>query len=219
MSTMIAAAGLTVAPWLMRNFVGLGTLSISSGSAHVLGIGNNECLAREPIVAVYWAEDACPATDALRARLLMDLPVEQRGNAAVTERIDGVLGRAFIIEHPVDYVKLSVRRAWTLLLPFHPRQQTGFVQRAALFLYWLLVLPAGLAGVVLSLRSSQAHPVLAAVVVVTTLPLVLVYFSPDLRYRTAADLLLACFAGHLYAGRYPGPTPAQVTAPDGRCRL
>jgi hypothetical protein len=35
-------------------------------------------------------------------------------------------------------------------------------------------------------------------------PQVLIYFSPDMRYRMPADLLLACFAGYVVARRVPG---------------
>lgn len=207
-SAMIAAAGLTIAPWLARNFAVYGEPSISSGSAHVLAIGNNECLASEPIRQVYWAEDACAATDARRAPVLAQLTAEQRRNDALTERLDGAVGMAFITEHPVDYVRLSIRRAWSVLLPFHPRQETGRVQRAALLAYWLLVLPAGVAGMIRAVRARQPNALLLAVLVaVTALPLVLIYFSPDGRHRIPADLLLACFAGQAYAlaTRIPDP--------------
>lgn len=199
-SAMIVVAGLMVAPWLIRNVVAYGKPSISSGTAHVLGIGNNECLAPEPVRQVYWAEDACPITDAQRAVLIEALPADQKGNAAVTERIDGELGMAFITRDPGEYAKLSLRRAWSLYLPFHPRQQTGRIQRLAQLLFWLIVVPAGIAGVIQSLRAAEPNAMmLALLVAVTTVPLVLIYFSPDGRHRVPADLLLACFAGHLYS--------------------
>ena len=198
-AAILAVAGVIVAPWLLRNYVTYGKPSISSGTAHVLGIGNNACLAAEPLRQVYWAEDACPVTDALRAPLIAALPPDQQGNAAVTERLDGDLGMAFITANPDDYLKLSARRAWSVFLPFHPRQQIGRVQRAGLLLFWLVVIPAGIAGVCVSARTAEPNAVMLAVLVVlTTLPLVLIYFSPDGRHRLPADLLLACFAGHLY---------------------
>jgi hypothetical protein len=70
-SAIIAGAGVHVAPWLVRNFAAYGKPSISSGSAHVLAIGNHECLAREPIRQVYWA-DPLTMGDAL-AELLADI--------------------------------------------------------------------------------------------------------------------------------------------------
>ena len=199
-AAMLATAGVIVAPWLARNFAAYGKPSISSASAHVLAIGNNECLASEPIGRAYWAEDACAATDARRVPVLAGLSVEQRQSAAITERLDGAIGMAYIREYPVDYMRLSIRRAWSVLLPFHPRQQTGRVQKAAMLLYWLLVLPAGIAGLVQAVRTVRSEPlILAVLVVVTILPLVLVYFSPDGRHRVPADLLLGCFAGYFYA--------------------
>ena len=146
-----AVAGLSVVPWLVRNYQQVGIVSVSSGSDHVLGIGNNGCLAGEPTFGWYWADGPCPLTDVERVRLVSQLPPDQR-SAAFTGRIDGALGLKFITEHPIAYVKLSLKRAWTLFLPFHPKSPIGRAQRAALSLYWAMVIPAGLVGAVLALR-------------------------------------------------------------------
>jgi hypothetical protein len=69
-----------------------------------------------------------------------------------------------------------------------------------LSLYWLLVVPAGIAGIFMAMRRSRGHAgLLALLTAATVLPLVLIYFAPDLRYRTVADLLLGCFAAYVYA--------------------
>jgi hypothetical protein len=48
-------------------------------------------------------------------------------------------------------------------------------------------------------------------IVVSIAPLILIYFSPDLRYRVGTDLLLACFAGRAYVTFF-SKLPAEVEA-------
>jgi hypothetical protein len=87
-----------------------------------------------------------------------------------------------------------------LFLPFHPRQEIGLVQRVLLSLYWLAFIPAGLVGLFVYTRRSRGPTVLLALLTgAVVVPQLLIYFSPDMRYRAPADLLLACFAGYLYA--------------------
>jgi hypothetical protein len=100
----------------------------------------------------------------------------------------------------MDYLALTLRRAATILLPFHPRQSLGGVRQLVMVTFWLAVGPLGIAGMVMSLRREpRRHVLLLAVLLVgaVIVPQVLIYFSPDMRYRMPADLLLACFAGYL----------------------
>jgi hypothetical protein len=102
-----------------------------------------------------------------------------------------------------------------VVLPFHPRQQPGLVQRAALTFHWLLVIPASVIGVFLYFRRGSGSPALLVwLIAATLLPLVLIYFSPDLRYRAGADLFLGAFAGHAYLGilRRCAPFPRTAEA-------
>jgi hypothetical protein len=198
-SAILVVAGVILAPWLARNAALYGEPSVSSGGAHVVALGNNECLAREPLSQVYWADKPCPDANARRRRLWAALDIDPR-NSALHERLDTRIGMDFIAAQPVDYVRLSVRRAWSMFLPFHPRQETGRFQRAVLLVYWLIFVPAGIIGVIQSVRAWQRDALpLAVLLAVATVPLVLVYFTPDGRHRMPADLLIACFAGYAYA--------------------
>jgi Dolichyl-phosphate-mannose-protein mannosyltransferase len=215
---MVVIAGLVVLPWLVRNLARhRAIVPVSSISGYALGTGNNDCVAAEPIFSWYWAEDPCPSLNVLKDRLMMQFPADQRSDPVINDRVDGDLGIKYITGHPIEYATLSARRAWTVLLPFHPKQRIGTVQRAALALYWLIVVPAGFVGALLYLRQSRGWPMLLALLVAATLlPLVLVYFSPDMRYKIGADLLLACFAGYLYTRidrRYAPAARAAVALP------
>ena len=71
-------------------------------------------------------------------------------------------------------------------------------------IYWLFIIPLGLAGIVLSLRHLRRRIILLLPILLigaTVLPQVLIYFSPDMRYRLPADMLLAMFAAHLIVER------------------
>jgi hypothetical protein len=97
------------------------------------------------------------------------------------------------------YVKLAVRRLWTVLLPFHPRTNGRVALKVACLTYWLAVIPLGFAGALGHVAGPQRAPQLLALLVLVNLaPLVAVYFSPDLRYRVGMDLLLGGFAAMGY---------------------
>jgi 4-amino-4-deoxy-L-arabinose transferase-like glycosyltransferase len=210
---VLAAAALVVLPWTARNYAREGTLIlVASNTGTALGIGNNACVGADPISSPYWAEGPCRSLDASRAALLGGTDALARAAVVTQDRVYGTLGARFIREQPLTYLKLSLRRAWTVLLPFHPKAQQGRLQRAMIAGYWLLVIPAGLAGAAAHLRRSGTLPALLVLLIAATLlPLVLVYFSPDMRYRIGADLLLGVFAGWLYA-RLAVTRPALQTA-------
>jgi hypothetical protein len=197
---MLATATLVIAPWSLRNYIQEhAVIPVASNTGTALGIGNNACLAAERILSPYWADGPCPSLDVERLRLLARLPADQRMSAVREDRIYGALGIQFIREHPITYLRFCLGRAWTGLLPFHPRQALGRVPRIALSLYWLAVIPAGFVGAFISLRKLQKHTLLLLLLIAATLsPLILIYFSSDMRYRVGADLLLAAFAGWVY---------------------
>ena len=197
---MIGIAALTVAPWSARNVMRAGTMMpVASITGTALSLGNNECLAAEPLLTWYWAEEPCLPLNAKRQQLISRFPEEEWDNRVIRNSINAGLAKQFITERPFDYLKLTAQRAWTMGLPFHPRQEIGTVQRAALLLYWVAVVPAGLLGIFLYIRVARGPAILLLLLIgAVVVPQVLVYFSPDMRYRFFADLLLAGFAGWVY---------------------
>jgi 4-amino-4-deoxy-L-arabinose transferase-like glycosyltransferase len=206
---ILISAGLVVAPWTARNYAQFGqVVPVATMAGTVLAIGNNECMAEEGVFTPYWGDGrSCPALSAKRLQVLARHGGPR--NVILLDRVNGALGLKFIRENPIAYGRLSLQRAWSLFLPFHPRASQGFVQRAALLLYWLVVFPAGIANLVRRLRRPTPAVALLAIVAAASLfQLVAVYFSPDLRYRVGVDLLLGCFAGAEYV-RWSGCRPGR----------
>ena len=206
---LIVSAAAIVAPWTARNFVRTGrVIPVASVTGTVLSLGNNGCLADEPLFRWYWAEGPCVPLNAVRDRLIARYPEADRDDTVIRNGINADLAIQFIRDRPRDYARLTLRRAWTIGLPFHPWQQLSTVQRSALTAYWLLVVPLGLLGLVSTVRSSRLAPaehgafrlpgLLALLVAAVIVPQILMYFSPDMRHRILADLLLGCFAAHVY---------------------
>jgi hypothetical protein len=106
-----------------------------------------------------------------------------------------------VLQHPVDYLRLCVRRAWTTFLPYHPRQNIAVGKKLILVLYFAFVIVVGLGSVFLSALSGLTTyaKVLLWVAGASYVPLVAVYVSSDLRYRVGVDLILGCFAGYAYS--------------------
>lgn len=197
---IVVTAGLVVAPWTARNYAQFGrVVPVATMSGTVLAIGNNECMAEDGVFTPYWGDGrSCPALSAKRLEVMTRHGAQS--DVILLDRVNAALGLRFIRENPITYARLSLQRAWSLFLPFHPHASQGSVQRAALLLYWLIVFPAGMVSVFRQLRRPSPAVVLLAVVAAASLfQLVAVYFSPDLRYRVGADLLLGCFAGAEYA--------------------
>jgi hypothetical protein len=205
---MIAVAVLVVAPWTIRTYRKTGTfIPVAAATGTVLAEGNNECIAADPVLSWYWAEDGCPPLQAAFDQRLSAYPVAEWDDVTVINAIKKGMGREFITERPLDYLALTFRRAATILLPFHPRQPLSRMRQAVMTTFWLAVIPLGIAGMVISVRREpRRHVILLTVLLVgaVIVPQVLIYFSPDMRYRMPADLLMACFAGYLVARRVPG---------------
>jgi hypothetical protein len=92
------------------------------------------------------------------------------------------------------------RRFWTTLLPYDPRGSQHRQERIVLSLYWLLVFPAGLLGMVVALmRIESGRLLLGVLVVLNLLSIAAVLYWSDLRFRVGIDLPLGCFAGWAYA--------------------
>ncbi len=190
-----------VAPWTIRNYVRFGVfVPVSS----IVGVdfteGNNECVAAESLFEPYWAEGPCEPVARERRMLLATASFDPRVPEAV--RMDRVCRRIalqFVKDHPVAYAKLALRRFWTTLLPFDPRGDQRLPERLALALYWLIVFPAGIVGMVLTVRRPEpARALLAVLVILDLASIVAVLYWSDLRFRIGIDLLLACFAAWAY---------------------
>jgi Dolichyl-phosphate-mannose-protein mannosyltransferase len=196
---MLVAAVLTVAPWTLYNQHKYGViLPVSSISGTSLSHGNNEC-AIGPLSTAFDGEGGCTSLDVRRSPLVKQM--ESLPGAVASDRAYAVVAREFVLSHPLDYVRLCIRRAWTTFLPYHPRQNVGVGKKLVLVGYFVLVIVMGLAWVFLVARKGLTPytKVLLLVAVASYLPLIAVYVSADLRYRVGIDLILACFAGYGYA--------------------
>jgi hypothetical protein len=182
-SAIVLLSAAIVAPWSIRNYVRTGHIvPVASTTGTVLSFANNECLAAEPLLSWYWAEGYCPPLQAVRERIRAELPPHERDNYLIFDRIDGALGAAFVRERPLDYLKLTMQRAWSIFLPFHPRQQLDVVQQLALLGYWLAFIPVGWLGLVAALRARARGAVLMTLIMgAVLLPQIVLYFSADMR--------------------------------------
>jgi len=189
-----------VAPWTIRNYV---RFKVFVPVASIVGEdfveGNNSCVASEGWFVPYWAEGPCPAVNEQR-RMLGEEGVANLPAAVLSDRLSQRMALQFVSDYPVAYAKLAFRRFWTTLLPYDPRGSQGRHERIILFLYWLLIFPAGLIGMVVSLRRLEPARLLPALLVILNLlSIAAVLYWSDLRFRVGIDLLLACFAGWGYA--------------------
>ena len=197
---MVGVAILMILPWSVRNFLRIGEIvPVSAISGTALSIGNNECVAEAPLLTLYWADDPCEPLNVKRAEIYAHIPAERFYDRVVRNRINAGLATTFIKERPLDYLKLSAQRAWTTLLPYHPQRSESTSQRLILLAYWLAVYPAGLVGMIIYRGWAAGRWLLIALLIATLAPLVLVYVSPDMRYRIPADLVFAWFAAPVYA--------------------
>lgn len=105
----------------------------------------------------------------------------------------------FVKDHPLIYAKLAIRRFWTSLLPYDPRGNQHRKERIVLVLYWLLLFPAGIAGMFKSLKTVDAGRMLLTVLLLLNLlSIAAVLYWSDLRFMVGVYLLLGCFAGCTY---------------------
>jgi 4-amino-4-deoxy-L-arabinose transferase-like glycosyltransferase len=188
-----------VAPWTIHNYV---RFRAFVPVASIMGVdfteGNNECVAAESLFVSYWAEGKCEQVNQQVQSLLSSQSFDPRTPPAV--RVDQVCKRValqFVKTHPLAYAKLALRRLWTTLLPYAPRGQQGWHERVILSLYWLLVFPAGTAGLIMTLKTGiePGRMLLASLIVLNLATIMAVLYWSDLRFRVGIDLLLACFAG------------------------
>lgn len=191
-----------VIPWTIRNYVRFGIfVPVASIVGEDLVEGNNLCVASESVLVPYWAEGPCPWVDEQRRVGSEAETANSRVPTAVrSDRLSRRIAVQFISDHPAAYAKLMFRRFWTTLLPYDPRGSQHRQERIVLSLYWLLVFPAGLLGMVVALmRIESGRLLLGVLVVLNLLSIAAVLYWSDLRFRVGIDLPLGCFAGWAYA--------------------
>lgn len=188
-------------PWTIRNYVRFGIfVPVAAIVGEDLLEGNNPCAASESLFTAYWAEGSCAWVEEQRmvrrqAETDFGIPAAVR-----RDRISRSIAVQFISNHPVDYVELSFRRLWTTLLPYDPRGNQHSHERVILVVYWLLVFPSGFLGILFACRRIEpGHILLASLVVLNLLAIAAVLYWSDLRFRVGIDLLMAGFAGSIYA--------------------
>jgi 4-amino-4-deoxy-L-arabinose transferase-like glycosyltransferase len=198
---IVALTAATVAPWTIRNYSRFGVfVPVASIVGSDFTEGNNDCVASEPISMPYWAEGPCPSLGKDRSALMETYHFGPR--VPLATRIDIVsrsIAVRFVKQHPASYSKLVIRRLWTTLLPFNPRGNQRLHEKLVLFLYWLILFPAGSVGIVLAAKHiDPAKLFLTALVVINLLSIMAVLYWSDLRFRISLELPLTCFAAYTY---------------------
>lgn len=204
---MLAGLVLTVAPWTFSNYVRLGVVvPVSSISGTLLGAGNNECTAQASLSTPFYGDAPCRSLDERRMALRAQMPREPF--YYWSDRAYAQLGLRFVTEQPLQYLRLCARRAWTTLLPYHPRQPLGTGQKLLLTVFYVGVVVVGALGAAAALvrRPSRGEALLIVIALATYAPLVLIFVSHDLRFRVGLDLILACFAGRAWSSVVPEPS-------------
>jgi hypothetical protein len=213
---MTLATVLMISPWTLRNYWHHGLfVPVASIVGAAFLEGNNPCVAPESLFTPFWGEGPCKVTDEKRAQALASLKLPEPISMVWKDRIAGRIAAEFIVENPLSYLKLTARRLWTVLLPFNPRAEQGLVQRFAFTMYWLVVVPAGLVGIAMSVRWSPLQPRLLALVAAASLAtLAAVVVWSDLRYRVGLDVILGSFAGWVYSRLAARVLPAASLTPQ-----
>jgi len=193
-----------VAPWTMRNYVRFGVfVPVASIVGEDLLQGNNPCIAAESAFTPFWSEGSCPWVDEQRREYRKTLAPDSRIPEAVQrDHMSRTIAVHFIAEHPAAYVKMSFRRFWTALLPYDPRGNQHRSERLVLLLYWLVLFPAGIAGVFMWVRRSGIESggvLLGLLILLNLLSIAAVLYWSDLRFTIGIDLLLGCFAAWAYS--------------------
>lgn len=198
---LLFTAFAVMAPWAIRNYEHFGVfVPVSSITWVDFKEGNNECVAPESVFTPYWSEGPCPLADEqVRAQIESTVPKSRLPAAVLRDRASRRVAAKFVFAHPAMYTKLAFRRFWTAFLPYNPRGQQHFYERAVLVLYWILVFPAGISGTIIGFERLNTERVLLGLLILFQLAAItaVLYWS-DLRFRLGIDLLLGCFAGWRY---------------------
>jgi hypothetical protein len=144
----------------------------------------------------------------------MDLPDKQFPNEVDRDHYYGREAVRFILSHPIEYAKLSVRRATTTYdretigVAWNERGLSSKYSGTLLVTlkrissaYWWAVLFLGLAGIILIIRRGlllPLWPVLAACAYFAAFPILTVAMD---RYHVPIDPMLAIFAAYALLGK------------------
>jgi hypothetical protein len=113
-------------------------------------------------------------------------------------RASATLGKHWIASHPGGYLKLCIRRAWTVFDPLHPQQHLAGVKKLVILSYFMIFVFTGLIGAAwMALHARKSFPMIALYVLILAMyaPLVTLFVSHDHRFAIGIHLLLACFGG------------------------
>jgi 4-amino-4-deoxy-L-arabinose transferase-like glycosyltransferase len=215
---LLMAAGLVVvvAPWTLRNYLVTGGqfIPISTISWTLLGAGNNDCVAAESWTTPFYGDSPCRSLTEARTALVAGR--HEVSSTVTRDRASATLGRQWILSHPGEYLKLCVRRAWTVFDPVHPQQHLRGVTKLVMILYFIVFVFSGLIGAVwVALHAKRSFQLVTLYVLLLAMyaPMVALFVSHDHRFAIGIHLLLACFAGawlmHFRARR---PSPAWAAA-------
>jgi hypothetical protein len=117
---------------------------------------------------------------------------------ATRARANATLGKRWIASHPGAYLKLCIRRAWTVFDPLHPKQHLTSVNKLVMLSYFVVFVYTGVVGAVwVALRARKTFQIITLDVLILAMyaPMVLLFVSHDHRFAIGIHLLLACFAG------------------------
>ncbi|HEY8053043.1 MAG TPA: glycosyltransferase family 39 protein, partial [Steroidobacteraceae bacterium] len=181
-AAMVAGLILVVAPWSIRNYEVSGGefVPISTISLSLLGSGNNDCVAADGWGTAFYGDSPCPSLDRQVSALLLS---EGKISTTVTRaRASATLGKHWIASHPGGYLKLCIRRAWTVFDPLHPQQHLAGVKKLVILSYFMIFVFTGLIGAAwMALHARKSFPMIALYVLILAMyaPLVTLFVSHD----------------------------------------
>jgi 4-amino-4-deoxy-L-arabinose transferase-like glycosyltransferase len=197
---LLMAAGLilVVAPWTIRNYAVSGGqfVPISTQPWALLGAGNNDCVAAEGWGTPFYGDSPCTSLNQQRAALLTSQ--HEISTTLTRARANAALGKRWIASHPGAYLKLSIRRAWTVFDPLHPQQHLTGVKRLLMVSYFAVFVFTGAIGAVwMAPHAKNSFQITTLYVLILAMyaPMVALFVSHDHRFAIGIHLLLACFAG------------------------
>jgi len=191
---MGVAAGVLLAPWMVRNLVTYDrVVLVSTNSDEVLYYANCPDAYHGRFIG-YWSF-ACQERER-EARLARGLPADPPGNEAERAAAWGKMGRQYALDHKDRLPAVAaarVARAWDLryaennvmALVLEGRPEAW--GRAGLWVYRVTVLPGLVGLVLLRRRGRQVWPLVMMLAMVTVTA---VYAYGHVRFRTAGDLVL-----------------------------
>ena len=193
---MLAGLALIVLPWTIRNYVvSHEVVPISAISMFLIGAGNNECVAADGWGTPFYGDDPCPPLVTQRAEVMASLHQEE-GDLTMS-RAQATVGWRYVFGHPGEYLKLCVRRAWTVFDPWHAKQHLAGGKKWVMLLYFLMFVVTGLVGAIWAAgrKVNFQAQALYVLLLVSYAPLVVIFVSHDHRFAVGLHVLLACFAG------------------------